>query len=82
MRTRVIYNDNWKKETMTKNEFCWWLHGFMEIAKPEALTEVHVKEIKNHLALCNSEATSLNLNWYPESLRKWNESHPESPLIC
>lgn len=36
---------------MTSRDFAYWLQGFFEIAKPEALTTEQTKMIKAHLNL-------------------------------
>lgn len=36
---------------MTSRDFCYWLQGFLEVAKPTTLTRKQVDEIKKHLAL-------------------------------
>lgn len=29
--------------------FCYWLQGYFEVAKPESINSVQLQEIKNHL---------------------------------
>jgi len=36
---------------MTTNDFCNWLAGFLELAKPEILNAAEIKMIKEHLDL-------------------------------
>lgn len=36
---------------MTPEQFCYWLQGFFEIAKPSALSPKEVEIIRNHLDL-------------------------------
>lgn len=36
---------------MTSRDFCYWLQGFLEVAKPATLTRKQVDEIKKHLAM-------------------------------
>ena len=36
---------------MQSRDFCYWLQGYFEISKAEALTPGQVEEIKKHLSL-------------------------------
>lgn len=45
---------------MNKNEFCWWLHGWMEIEKPNIIRDNQLKEIKNHLTLAINGEPKVN----------------------
>jgi len=36
---------------MTSRDFCYWLQGFFEVAKPAALTEEQTVLVKQHLAM-------------------------------
>lgn len=44
-------------ESMTPENFCYWLHGFFEVGRPESLTKEQIEEIKNHLALVFKKET-------------------------
>lgn len=34
---------------MTSRDFCYWLQGFFEIAKPSGIYETEIDMIRNHL---------------------------------
>lgn len=36
---------------MTSRDFCYWLQGYFEIAKPTEVKDEELKEIKKHLEL-------------------------------
>lgn len=36
---------------MTSRDFCFWLQGFFEIAKPEQVTKEEIEMIRKHLAM-------------------------------
>lgn len=36
---------------MTSRDFCFWLQGFLEVAKPQELTPEQTALVKQHLAL-------------------------------
>lgn len=42
---------------MTERDFCYWLQGFFEVAKPETLTSEQIQEIHNHLKLVFNKVT-------------------------
>lgn len=42
---------------MTERDFCYWLQGFFEVAKPETLTSEQIQEIHNHLKLVFTKVT-------------------------
>lgn len=34
---------------MTSRDFCYWLQGFLEVAKPNSVSHEQLEAIKNHL---------------------------------
>jgi hypothetical protein len=42
---------------MTAQEFCYWLQGFFEVAKPNEITPEQAKMIEEHLQLVFTKVT-------------------------
>ena len=42
---------------MTERDFCYWLQGLFEVAKPEALTKEQTAMVREHLALVFTKVT-------------------------
>lgn len=42
---------------MKPEDFCRWLQGYLEIAKPISIDEIATQEIKNHLQLVFTKVT-------------------------
>lgn len=36
---------------MTSRDFCYWLQGFLEVAKPQALTAEQTALVQSHLSM-------------------------------
>ena len=77
---------------MNKENFTWWLHGWLEIQKPKIINSTQLQEIKNHLDLVlgrdketlpiskmdESGITTTNLTGTVK--KTWDEAHNESQL--
>ena len=45
------------RKVMTKENFCYWLQGWMEIQNPQEINARQMQEIKNHLNLVFNKVT-------------------------
>ena len=57
-------------DSMTAENFIFWLQGFMEIANPEIITKEQIQEIRNHISLVLQKVTPQVV--YPNSLNLLN----------
>jgi hypothetical protein len=60
---------------VTSRDFVYWLQGFLEISKPDALTELNIEQvrcIKNHLNLVFSHEID---NQYGDRLSEAQKIH-------
>lgn len=73
---------------MTKEQFCWWLHGWMEIEKPNTIGEDQIKEIKKHLELAINPAFYIPIatTTYCSAPNSYRDSLPDitgsSAFLC
>jgi hypothetical protein len=83
---------------MTPEQFAYWLHGWSEINGGMPPNSGQWVIINDHLNLIFNKITptrypapsgippyvtgSLDMSWYPESLREHNRLHPDNILCC
>lgn len=57
LKSRLMVHRNKRDNTMTSEQFVYWLQGFMEIGNPKALSAKETQIVKDHLKLVFDKKT-------------------------
>jgi len=65
---------------MTSRDFCYWLQGYLEVAKPSTLDKEHIEAIQKHLNMVFVH--EIDPSFPPEQSSQLNAIHGKPIARC